>query len=319
MSSDKFALQRFTITVGLNNQNCNFSQLFVFFLPDVRGFICTHCMRPQCARVSPHQGRKIVLNSNVYPLNKTSILFMVLGDKEKCQQMLYIVQQMVYGLMRGNLTILIVKCNKRFILLKLLLEPSLKNKMHTAITGKYIWFFSFIELKSRVFGNSCFVIEQNSFPLCFFYLAYAGMSECSKCLIALMQEKSLWGSSLFLWVSGLAEKCKISSPFPFHLGGSWGVPWNMSIPQTLLSCKLNILWCEWSSLLQCSCWCHKFNVHGVVIFTIWNFAKTSFFSPQTMIIACMFFFLFLHNLPKSSELWEWQSCWSFSLKFELLI
>lgn len=31
-----------------------------------------------------------------------------------------------------------VNCNKRFIVLKLLLEPSLKHTMHTAITAKSI-------------------------------------------------------------------------------------------------------------------------------------------------------------------------------------
>lgn len=121
--------------------------IFFFFLPDFKGFICTHCMRPRCTRVSPHQGRKIVLNSNVYPLNKTIINDTWRQRKISTDVILYIVQQMVYGLMRGSLTILIDKCNKRFIVRKLLLEPSLKNKMHTVVTGKYILFFFFYWVK----------------------------------------------------------------------------------------------------------------------------------------------------------------------------
>lgn len=76
---------------------------------------------------------------------------------------------MVYGFMRGNdLNLLLHFTFNIVVILKLPLEPSLRNKMHTAVTGKY--FFSFSEVKSQVLGNSCFVIGQ--IPFHYFFILH---------------------------------------------------------------------------------------------------------------------------------------------------
>lgn len=155
-----------------------------------------------------------------------------------------------------------------------------------------------------------------------------------------MQENGLWGSSLFFnQFSGSQDRQRNAEyPLPSRLirpGECWAfLSWTMSISQTLLSCKPNILWCEWSSRLQCSYWRHRFRIHEVVILPFGT-EKQCFllficsFQPQTMIIACMLFkaralnsesmrlhrhhvcYCFLHSYSdrSSSELWGWQSCW----------
>lgn len=145
------------------------------------------------------------------------------------------------------------------------------------------YIFSFSEVKSWGFVNSCFVIGQIPFHY-FFYLA-CWDAECSKCLVALMQENSLWGSSLFFTqFSGSQDRQRNAKyPLPSRLvqGDAKAFPsWNMSLSQTLLSCKPNILWCgcEWSSWLQCSYWCHRFYVHEVVILPFVTLQKTMFFT-----------------------------------------
>lgn len=97
-------------------------------------------MHPKCTRVSPHQGRKIVLKSNVYPLNKTIIN----GTWRQRKISTDIIHCTANGLWvderKLNYSILIVKCNKSFSVLKLLLEKSFKIKMHTSVTGKFYFF-----------------------------------------------------------------------------------------------------------------------------------------------------------------------------------
>lgn len=75
-----------------------------------------------------------------YPLSKTN--FNSIWRQRKFSADVTHTTANVYGFVRGNdLNLLLHFTFNIVVILKLPLEPSLRNKMHTAVTGKCIFFF----------------------------------------------------------------------------------------------------------------------------------------------------------------------------------